>query len=67
MDSSLYPANKIDERMLNLFENQEKLLKEKDFKIEEQNLKINESKNTLQEAKKYIPSFQRCSVIYPTP
>ena len=33
MDSGLYPANMIDEWLLN----QEKLLKEKDFEIEEQN------------------------------
>ena len=67
MDPGLYPANTIDERLLNLFENQEKLREEKDLKIEEQNLKIIELEKTLQEAKKYIPSFQRCSVICPSP
>ena len=64
MDSGLNPANTIDERVLNLFENQEKLLEEKDFKIEKQNLKITELEKTLQDAKMYIPSFQRCSVIF---
>ena len=66
-DSGLSMANTIDEKVLNLFENQEKLLEEKVFKIEEQNLKITELEKTLQDAKKYIPSFQRCSVISPTP
>ena len=42
MDSGLNPANMIDDRRLNLLENQEKFLKilqEKDFEIEEQNWK----------------------------
>ena len=50
-DSGLYSTKKIDERVLNLFKNQED-------KIKEQDLKINELKDTLQEAKMYIPSFQ---------
>ena len=34
-DSGLYPANKINERVLELFKKQEKLLKEKELKIKE--------------------------------
>ena len=49
-ESGLYPAKKIDERVLDLVKNKDQLLSEKDLKIKELN-------DTLQDAKKYIPSY----------
>lgn len=58
-DSGLYPASKIDERVLDLVKNKDELLKEKDLKIKEQDLKINELKDTVQDMRKHIPSYRR--------
>ena len=61
-ESGLYPAEKIDERVLDLVKKKDTLLNEKDqllgekdMKIKEQDLKINELDTTLQNAKKHIP------------
>ena len=54
-ESGLYPAEKIDERVLDLVKKKDMLLNEKDVKIKEQNLKINKLDTTLQNAKKHIP------------
>ena len=61
-ESGLYPAEKIDERVLDLVKKKdmllnekEQLLSEKDVKIKEQDLKINKLDTTLQNAKKHIP------------
>ena len=61
-ESGLYPAEKIDERVLDLVKKKDtllnekdQLLSEKDMKIKEKDLKINELDTTLQNAKKHIP------------
>ena len=50
-DSGLYPASKIDERVLDL-------VKKKDLKIKEQDLKINELKDTVKDMRK------RCAALH---
>ena len=63
-DSDLYSGTKIDKRVLELFKNQDNLLKEtkdltetKDLKIKELNSKIRGVKDTLEDAKNYINSY----------